>query len=238
MTSGIIIKLRKLKKILNQINFKNHHLIERIKINKKWYGNDYGGFYIYQKLLNPDSIVYSFGIGEDISFDNAVIKNHKCYLYAFDPTPKSINWIKSKTLSSNFTFFEYGIAEKSGTFDFFLPKNTNNISGSYVFQNSVDSKQKIKVEMRSFSDIVDDLGHNHVDVLKMDIEGAEYAVLESILNNPINIPQILIEFHDRLFLDGREKTKNAIMRLRDYNYEIFGVSNSLQEISFINKNFV
>jgi len=42
--------------------------IER-KGPKTWYGSPYGGFYVDPTLLDENSVVYSFGIGEDISFD-------------------------------------------------------------------------------------------------------------------------------------------------------------------------
>ena len=38
---------------------------------KEWYGNGYGGFYVDPSLVPENAIVYSFGIGEDISFDKA-----------------------------------------------------------------------------------------------------------------------------------------------------------------------
>ncbi len=68
----------------------------------------------------------------------------------------------------------------------------------------------------------------------MDIEGAEYDVLGNILDSPVTINQILIEFHDRLFEDGKIKTISAIKRLSSHGYKIFGVSDSFEEVSFIN----
>ena len=89
--------------------------------------------------------------------------------------------------------------------------------------------------MKSLSDIISELGHNRIDVLKMDIEGAEYRVLDSILASGIPIDQIVVEFHDRFFEDGRLKTMDAVKKLRDHGYEIFGISDSFEEVSFINK---
>ena len=86
----------KIKKILYELSVRYNHLKVSIIIEKKWYGNNYGGFYANPDLINQDSIVYSFGIGADISFDEAIIKNHNCTVYGFDPTPKSIDWIKNK----------------------------------------------------------------------------------------------------------------------------------------------
>jgi glycosyltransferase involved in cell wall biosynthesis len=54
------------------------HLKPSVFVKKQWYGNNYGGFFICPEFLNSNSIVYSFGIGEDISFDQAVIYSHNC----------------------------------------------------------------------------------------------------------------------------------------------------------------
>lgn len=88
--------------------------------------------------------------------------------------------------------------------------------------------------MKSLEDIVNSLGHKQIDVLKMDIEGAEYNIIDSVLESSVQINQILIEFHDRLFDDGKIKTMNAIKKLKDRGYEIFAVSDSFEEVSFIN----
>ena len=45
-----------------------------------------------QKCLDRDIIVYSFGLGEDIQFEKDVSERHGCVVYAFDPTPKSLNY--------------------------------------------------------------------------------------------------------------------------------------------------
>ena len=87
------------------------HLKKGIRCDYKWYGNEYGGFYVCPVFINENSIVYSFGIGEDISFDKALIDIHGCHVFGFDPTPKSIDWIKSQKLPENFNFYEYGLGD-------------------------------------------------------------------------------------------------------------------------------
>ena len=227
---------RKIKKLFAILKGDTEHLYKgSVKIEKRWYGNEYGGFYAAPQFLNEKSIVYSFGIGEDVSFDCSLITNHGCQVFGFDPTPKSIQWIKDHILDfpSNFHFYEYGIADKSCKVDFFLPNKSSHVSGSFVEQVNVNIDQKIQVDMRSLRDITVDLGHKVIDILKMDIEGAEYVVLNNILSDKIRINQILIEFHDRFFSDGKERTKTAIAELKKKGYHVFGVSDSLEEISFI-----
>jgi FkbM family methyltransferase len=229
----------KIKRLLRVLSGQVNHIKKTANLHKKWYGNQYGGFYVYPKFLNQNSIIYSFGIGEDISFDISVIENHNCHVFGFDPTPKSIKWVKQhQSLPSKFIFFEYGIADKSGMIDFYLPKNIEHVSGSFIKQDNVDDKQKVLVEMKSWEDIVNTLGHSQIDVLKMDIEGAEYNILDSFLESSVPIIQILIEFHDRLFDDGKIKSINAIKKLKNHGYEIFGISDSFEEVSFIKKTIL
>ena len=75
--------------------------------------------------------------------------------------------------------------------------------------------------------------HAHIDVLKMDIEGSEYEALEEILKSQVTIDQIVVEFHERFFEYGKEKTIKAINSLNENGYEIFAISDSYEEISFI-----
>ena len=54
----------------------------------------------------------------------------------------------------------------------------------------MSESRTITVQMKSFADITKELQHRHIDVVKMDIEGSEYDVIESIL-----IPELrLISF--------------------------------------------
>ncbi|MEQ8535303.1 MAG: FkbM family methyltransferase, partial [Imperialibacter sp.] len=154
-----------------------------LRCNARFYGSDYGGFYLNPDLIGSDSVVYSFGIGEDISFDREVIRLHDCQVHGFDPTPRSIKWVKSQELPRNFTMHEFGIARETGLATFYLPKNENFVSGSLIGHGSVRADVPIQVPVKSFADIIGSLEHKVIDVLKMDIEGAEYDVLESILES-------------------------------------------------------
>jgi FkbM family methyltransferase len=211
------------------------HLQPQVNCNCKWYGSSYGGFYIHPDELNERSIIYSFGIGKDISFDLSCIKKHGCKVYGFDPTPKSIDWISSQNLSGSFLFYNYGIAETTGELDFFLPMNKNGVSGSLVGTEVVNKDNSIKVKMKSFSAITAELGHTSIDVLKMDIEGSEYDVLESIIHSAVPVKQILVEFHDRLFDEKEEKSKAVVQKMNEAGYAIFAVSETFEEVSFIKK---
>lgn len=225
-----------LKKALFKIKrkYQKYHKV-KIKCNSKWYGNNYGGFFVCPDLLSDSSIVYSFGIGEDISFDKAIIEEFQCDVFGFDPTPKSIDWIKNQQLPKKFHFFEFGIDTISGIVKFHLPKNSDFVSGSQIYNSDLITDETIDVQMKSFEDIVIDLGHTKIDILKMDIEGSEFMVLESILKSNTSIDQILIEFHERFFKDGKTRLKKAKAILQSNGFEVFALSDSFEEVSFIKK---
>jgi FkbM family methyltransferase len=225
-----------IKQILKNLFRKPDHFKKSILVKHKWYGNTYGGFYICPDFLNENSIVYSFGIGEDVSFDNDIIRKHNCCVFGFDPTPKSIFFVKNNNVHDKFKFFEYGIGIKNEYVDFFLPINPEYVSGSVIKQKNIDISNNICVQMKILKDIMNEFGHTHIDILKLDIEGSEYDVIENILNDKISITQIVIEFHDRFMENGSLKSKQTIDKLNSHGYEIFAISDSFEEISFINKS--
>ena len=241
---NICIKIETLieQKIANQIN--KLRILYRRAIEKKrysikkncnsvWYGNTYGGFFVNPDLLDEDSIVYSIGVGCDVSFDMEIIKQHNSCVYGFDPTPKSINWVSRNTLPDRFKFSDFGIGKKTGIENFHLPKNPDYVSGSIFQHANVREFDTVKVKMKSFQDITWELGHKKIDILKMDIEGSEYDVIDSILNSDVRIDQILIEFHERFFDDGFQKTMDAIKKIDKKGYKLFGIPESKEELSFI-----
>ena len=80
---------------------------------------------------------------------------------------------------------------------------------------------------------MNELGHDQIDILKMDIEGAEYEVVEDIRKSEIRPRQILIEFHHRFPGVGIAKTREAIKRIKSMGYYLFSVSPNNKEYGFI-----
>jgi len=98
---------------------------------------------------------------------------------------------------------------------------------------TVSYENKIDLEFKRLKDVMNELSHDHVSLLKMDIEGAEYDVIEDIIKEKLNIKQIIVEFHPQLINRGKSKTKKAIKSLINNGYELFGISDNYCEYSFI-----
>jgi hypothetical protein len=72
-----------------------------------------------------------------------------------------------------------------------------------------------------------------VDLLKMDIEGAEYPVIADIGEDDVEVEQILIEFHHRFDGVGVAATSGAIATLNRNGYRIIAVAPGGAEYTFL-----
>ena len=95
-------------------------------------GTDYGGYEVVPELLTTDSVVYSVGLGEDISFDLGLIERFGCAVHGFDPTPRSLAWLAAQALPPGFSIHGFGLAEFDGTASFVPPKNPAHVSHSVL----------------------------------------------------------------------------------------------------------
>ena len=200
-------------------------------------GSVYGGWAICPDNIDQHSIVYSFGVGEDISFDMAMIAQYDCRVFAFDPTPRSIQWIQNQSLPEKFHFFDVGIANYDGYANFFPPTNNRYVSFTVV-ENTFPTNEVVEAPVKKLETIASDLEHSHINILKLDIEGAEYDVLPDLLTSGIKIDQILVEFHHRFSSVSVQQTQTAIDQLNEHGYKLFYVSKSGEEYSFINEGIV
>ncbi|MGE0089286.1 MAG: FkbM family methyltransferase [Bacteroidales bacterium] len=225
-----IVFLSRIRKTILKKDFFSKKTI-KIK-NKITLGNKGASWTICTESVDSNSIIYSFGVGTDISFDVQMINRFGIKIYAFDPTPKSINWIKEQNLPKEFIFEPYGLAGESGEIEFTLPENSNYVSGS--IHNVLGSKgSTIRVPVKNLEEIMKSFSHTQIDILKMDIEGAEYDVIDYIIDKKIDIKQLLVEFHHRFPAIGIAKSKKAINKLKLAGYKIFHISNNGEEYSFI-----
>ena len=145
-----------------------------------------GSHYLNMDLVPDGSTIISVGIGRDVSFDSILIKQKNCFVVGIDPTNLSeqfINSIKDQTFQDNFKFIKKALYG-----DHKYPLKIGSRAWSLLAK---ESETFYKVDPISLSVILDQ--YPNPAVLKLDIEGSEYSVIDSI--NSLNIPQITMEFH-------------------------------------------
>jgi len=173
--------------------------ISRTKIGKRndliEIGTKYGGWIVPAELLNAESICYCVGCGEDISFDIGLINYFKCNVYGFDPTPRAIRHVETVAgHNPKYHFHSIGLWDKEDALKFFAPKNPAHVSHSLL--NLQNTKDFITIKVNRLSALMEKFGHDRLDLLKIDIEGAEYKVIESIVEDGLDIRVICVEYDE------------------------------------------
>jgi FkbM family methyltransferase len=191
-------------------------------------------------LLPPlDCIVYDFGIRENPEFGKTLLgAPFYCKVYAFDPSPITREFYaspKSAHLRNhpNYTLFHYGAGGVDGSvrlneydwgqvsiirFPLEIQKNCS-ASGNCALDFHPYQLQTFMLPVKTLDTIMKELGHDHVDILKLDVEGSEYAFLEHALehDNLRNVSQLSVEWHhydfDSRYGGGSVSSINAIVAL-------------------------
>jgi FkbM family methyltransferase len=199
----------------------------------EFHGTDYGGWPVVANSLSKDSVIVDIGLGEDISFSESLTRKYGCRIYGFDPTPRAIEYVKGRQ-APNFRLFEVGVAAEGGEAVFFLPNNAEHVSGS-LFNTTHLGRRQITVPLVSMDALPDMIGTKQCDLIKLDIEGAEFDLLDapSFAQAAAPAKQICIEFHHRWPEFGRRRTDRAVRRLKDLGFSIAWVSASNEEVLFV-----
>ena len=199
---------------------------------------DCGDWSISTKDLLPGGIVYSIGVGDDIDFDLALIRQYGVEVHAFDPTPASVAWLEEKQPSPKFHFHPWAVTGVDGSITLY-PRARRDGTASDIMYTMVPEagslKDGVKVPAFSIPTLMNRLGHDHVDLLKIDIEGAEYEVLDTLIASAIRPEQILVEFHHRFPSIDKSMTADTVARLRMIGYSVFAVSATGREISLVRR---
>lgn len=147
-----------------------------------------GGYLINKDDIDRSDMLVSFGISDDWSFEHNFTQRKSVPVYAFDGSVDSKFWMKriaSAVLSRRF----------SGLFDYFRMKRF--FSGNKHFFRQFIGFQSTE-NFISFDDVVKkvDPDRSAKMYLKIDIEGWEYRILDSLVTHAHSITGLAIEFHD------------------------------------------
>jgi FkbM family methyltransferase len=169
--------------------------------------------------ISENSVVYSAGVGGDISFEKELIRQFGCDVILLDPSPTGIATMdQPQNRVAKLHYEAIGLAESDGTFSFEAPDG--NTDGSYRVE-ALPGAGRYRFPCSSLPTLMRHHGHDHIDLLKIDIEGFEYGVLKQICAQKLPVKQICVEFHHSLVPGIRRKqTIGAIIRLLLSGYRL------------------
>jgi FkbM family methyltransferase len=210
-------------------------------------GTKYGGWHVPKNMnLNENSVCYLVGVGEDISFYVSLVDKYNCNVVLIDPTQRAIihfneykqflktglfkfsgniqpdykQHIVNKSVDINkFNYINIGLWNTKTTLKFYKQTNPEYVSQSLV--SNMFSQNYDEVKVNTLKNIMIENNHDRIDLLKIDIEGAEIEVLENMLSDNIYPTYLCVEFD--LKLKGKDltnKTDVIIRKLINIGYKI------------------
>jgi len=157
--------------------------------------------------LHPDSVVLDLG-GYEGQWASDIFARYCCNLYVFEPITEYADKIQSRfRRNTKVQVFPFGL----GPSDCQLPMSKKLDHSSVVLQDG-------EIVMGPFREathfITGELALSHVDLMKINIEGAEYDLLEHLIarNWITNISNLQIQFHD-FVPDAEARMRNLQERL-------------------------
>jgi len=170
--------------------------------------------------LDENSIVYSGGVGRDLTFDHALVKKFGCNVNLFDGTPTGN---ETMSLPENkipqFKYHPVALAGQCGTLKFSQPQDQ--VEGSWAWSKQSGGAAALEVPCVDLAMLMRRNGHDHIDLLKIDIEGAEYEVIDDLLKRRLPVKQMLVEFHHRILtVPRRGQTARAILKMVAAGYRL------------------
>jgi FkbM family methyltransferase len=199
---------------------------------REFHGSRKGGWTICPTGLDAASVVYSFGLGKEISFELSLIRRYGLRVFAFDPTPEVGDWLRGRDLPEQFQLVPTGLAGCDGEAAFSPNTNPREVSHTLLARPETAARA-VRLPVRRLPTLAAALGHRRLHLLKLDVEGAEYDALRDLLAAGPPVDQILVEFHHRFPGVGRARTVEAIQALNRHGYRVFHISASGREYGFI-----
>ena len=91
-----------LKRLMNQCIRRDLFYFPKRLPSTETLGTVYGGHSVLTSVVDKAPVLYSFGVGEDISFDLAMMQRFDAQVFACDPTPRAVNFIEGKNSPAAF----------------------------------------------------------------------------------------------------------------------------------------
>ena len=228
--------------------------IEDARLRARHMGSKHAGWTFDVSRLRENSIVYSFGLGGDISWDLELIRTVRCDVHGFDNTPQSNAYLEKEQsagrLPPKFHWHRYLLGAQNGMMKLSLPTGH---MGSYASDagsaRGFRYGSQIRVEAKSIGSIMQMLNHSRIDMVKMDIEATEFVIFNQILEHLVSTApavhgfpacQLLLEFHSRLSPRGYEAKADTLLVLQSLGFTL--IRNSIKpdgadDALFINPRF-
>lgn len=169
----------------------------------------------YAKISFLDNVKIVFDIGANIGAASIYFANmyEDSIVYSFEPSTTTFSLLENNTKSfDSIQIYNFGLFNNDLESDIYI--GTHSSLNNSLCRHTYSSAQKEKIQLKSASEFLSTNNISHIDILKIDTEGCEIHILDSLKNYLNSVRAIYIEFHsedDRLAIDAMLKSDFSLI---------------------------
>jgi len=144
-------------------------------------------------------------------------------IFSFEPTPNTFK-VLTRVVSLNslapwVSCFNLAVSNDDGQIDFFVDQNEGSNANSLVSRPD-KARKTVKINTTTLDTFVSTHGIAHVDLIKIDVEGAEHSALLGALNTLKTMrPKLILAIHPML-INNSNVVQSIFDLLQELNYRV------------------
>jgi FkbM family methyltransferase len=177
-------------------------------------GSSYGGWRLPDQMVGPSWVCYCVGAGGDVSFDLALVDRYGATVRAFDAVESYVRSAEREGDGrAGYSVHHAAIAAADGPVRMQVThdRGSSSVSAAGLYE----SHDYIELPGRTLESLMAELGDRRIDLLKLDIEGAEYDVLPSLDLRGLGVTVFSTQLHHT---GSVAAARGLIARLREQGY--------------------
>ena len=207
-----------------------------------------GGYVVNIDIVKKCNTLISFGMGSDWSFElDYIKKNNNASIHIYDYTVSASPYIKEifKYFRRFITFRQSYSAFSERLKYFYHYKKFLGLKNVNFYKEKITDQPQSKIDS-DIQKVFRRIQEEEV-ILKCDIEGTEYKIIDQILEYKDRVQMLIFEFHwidknEKIFLEAIKKIKDhfQIIHIHGNNHFSKNVSGLpiILEITFLNKKYI
>jgi len=208
----------------NDYKCKQQKLILPFESPEKWVCMDNWEAVQLQHKGKP-CVAYDLGVRDNSLFALTSINAFGCVVRAYDPSPTTSEWwdsakdpgvreLMDAEKDGNYKLYKEAATEEDGTLELFA-YNWQQVSIFRATDETKHEQQTFVVPAKSYKTMLKDNGDTFVDVMKIDIEGSEFAFLRGMFKQGCpQIEHLLFEWHS-LSMDRQLGSPPEVKEMED-----------------------